>query len=230
MNNYRRPENSAPGNDNSLELQRAHAAGYMRIHRFLYSVIDDAGACDESFARLALLGESAELVNRAIRTEARNWSRMRSALAKDPDYSQGYDFYYHYDVIGDWTTARIETWLQQIATDIGHLARLDDDAILKLGVSPDAACRRCARGRHCDLLDVAEFSSPDDNDTNTIAREEFACEQLRQHLTICNFNEGQDYITGTETISLRNADDSHINVEAPYMLLTLRAVRGLLTL
>ena len=101
-----------------------------------------------------------------------------------------------------------------------------NDAVIKLGIQPDVACR-CARRKHCDLEDVAEFSAPDDADTKTVSRERYAGNQLRQHLDIAGFKEDKDYFVGTEPVALRTTDGGRVIVDAPYMLMTLRAARGL---
>ena len=204
-------------------------AGYMRLHHFLYSVMYDFGASDDSFAKLALMGEGDDEVEHAIHIQALNWVKMRGALRRDPAFAQSHDVHYHHDVIADWSFAQIKAWMRETADEMRRWSWLGDDAVLKFGSTPDVSCMKCAIGEHCNLLDIAKFSAPGEPNTQTTAREQEACDDLLNHLRLFDIVEGRDYITGHETIILRDGDGQLVEAEAPYMLITLGMVRNLLT-
>ncbi len=212
----------------TTELLTRPISGYMRLHHFLYTIIENAGLPDDSYARLALQCEEEDEIQRAIRLEAKNWVWTRHALRAVQDSEPNYHLSYVEDVVGNWTRVQIEDWLREIASYIGSFVWLDDAAILKLGVTPDVMCQKSAKRKHCDMADIAAYSSPDDLNTNTIDMERQACNELVFDLKVNGQREGRDYIVSEEVVALRGESGALIYRSAPYMLLTLGATRSLL--
>lgn len=225
-------KNTPPNNEEQV-LYHKPVAGYLRLHHFAKFIAGDEPYKDSSLY-LAIEGQSEEieLVMAAYR-EAKRWVTDRDKSYHQLSRGESNDFAYIYDVIGNWRLPQTLAWRQRTIKEMVRLATLPDSAVIKLGVTRDIICEGCAVGEHCSLRTMARYNPSHEGDKlglDTIAGEQQARDTIIEQLTVAEYQHtpGIDYAIGEELVELVEDDGTKAPVSAPYMLVTMGAVRNLI--